>query len=88
MDFDDPDFQGQRAGASGAAWWVKQYPNAIRWPVPEGKDPGDYIKLGGDLKSWVMVGISREGIEAVLLVKEIFAGAEVVGHSNAESPLP
>lgn len=30
-----------------------------------------------------MAGISRERIEAVLLVKEIFEGAEVVDHENA-----
>ncbi len=32
-----------------------------------------------------MAGISREGIEAVLLVKEVFQGAEVVGHENSVS---
>jgi hypothetical protein len=166
MDFDAPDSQGQRAGASGSTWWIKQYPNAIRWPVPEGKDPGDYIKLGGDLKAWIMAGlpastlppkgrapepvgsgpsieidrqeaiepplviegetesghaylvadskrgaqmllgesagtavfhtdevermagICRDGIEGVLLVKEVFEGAEVVEHDNTETSAP
>ena len=46
LDFDE-------AGAVGALWWMEEYPTAVRWPVPEGKDPGDYFALGGDVRQWI-----------------------------------
>lgn len=46
------------AGGKGARWWLAQYPRAKRWPVPEGKDPGDYVRdHGGDLRAWVLAGL-------------------------------
>ena len=40
------------AGASGVPWWEKIYPQAVRWPTPEGKDPGDAFSLGVDIREW------------------------------------
>lgn len=50
LDFD-------KAGAQGWSWWRETYASARRWPVPEGKDPGDYVGLGGDLRGWVRAGL-------------------------------
>ena len=50
LDFDE-------AGARGWSWWRETYPQARRWPVPEGKDPGDAVKLGCDLRQWVRAGL-------------------------------
>ncbi|MDL2226562.1 alpha helicase [Deltaproteobacteria bacterium OttesenSCG-928-M10] len=50
LDYDGP-------GQQGAAWWFKTYPRAIRWPVPEGKDPGEYFALGGDVHEWIKDGL-------------------------------
>jgi DNA primase len=48
------------AGAKGAEWWVDALPNAHRWPVPKGKDPGDYCRdHGGDLRAWVLAGLQK-----------------------------
>lgn len=41
------------AGADGVVWWMNTYAAAVRWPVPEGKDPGDYFGMGGDVRQWL-----------------------------------
>jgi len=50
LDFDE-------AGARGWSWWKATYPQARRWPVPEGKDPGDAVRLGCDLREWILAGL-------------------------------
>lgn len=45
------------AGGKASRWWLETYPAAERWPVPEGKDPGDFRKAGGDVREWVIAGL-------------------------------
>ncbi len=45
------------AGKKAVAWWTAQYPNCHRWPVPNGKDPGDARKMGIDLGQWIRAGL-------------------------------
>lgn len=45
------------AGMNASVWWKKQYPQAERWPVPIGKDPGDAYKAGVDIREWVKAGL-------------------------------
>jgi hypothetical protein len=54
------DADGAGAKESGK-WWRANYPDAERWPVPEGKDPGEEWKLGTNIREWVMAGLP-EGI--------------------------
>lgn len=37
--------------------WRRAFPQAERWPTPEGKDPGDAVKAGVDLAAWIMAGL-------------------------------
>lgn len=47
-----------KAGATAMQWWKEQFPNNCdRWPVPQGKDPGEAYQLGTDLKSWIEAGL-------------------------------
>ena len=55
LDFDDLK-QGHRPGGDGWVWWRANYPHAKRFPVPEGKDPGEAFSLGVDLAQWVLHG--------------------------------
>ncbi|MDR0477681.1 MAG: toprim domain-containing protein [Desulfobulbaceae bacterium] len=41
------------AGLQGWQWWQDHYSQARRWPVPEGKDPGDYAASGNNLADWI-----------------------------------
>jgi hypothetical protein len=53
-------FDYDEAGAGQVGWWRKVYGSKVkRWPVPTGKDPGDYCKAGGDLREWVAVGLGQ-----------------------------
>lgn len=45
------------AGMQAAVWWKKQYPQAERWPVPVGKDPGEAHKQGVDIRQWIIAGL-------------------------------
>jgi len=47
-----------KAGATAMHWWDEQFPeNCERWPVPQGKDPGEAYKLGTDLSVWIRAGL-------------------------------
>ena len=50
LDYDDP-------GADGVDFWERAYPTSLRWPTPEGKDPGDAFKLGVDIREWVAAAL-------------------------------
>ncbi len=50
LDYDEP-------GADGVDFWEKTYPAALRWPTPEGKDPGDACRLGVDIREWVAAAL-------------------------------
>jgi len=45
------------AGAKAVAWWAENFRNQTRWPAVKGKDPGEAIKLGMDLKEWIWAGL-------------------------------
>ena len=44
------------AGKSAFGWWHREFVRAIRWPVPNGKDPSDAHSEGSDIRSWVIAG--------------------------------
>lgn len=46
-----------RAGKSAYEWWKKQYARCVRWPVPEGKDPGEAFAAGVDIREWIRAGL-------------------------------
>lgn len=45
------------AGAAGVEFWEHTYPTSLRWPTPEGKDPGDAYKLGVNIRDWVSAAL-------------------------------
>jgi len=52
-------FDNDDAGAVQSVWWLEHFPLAIRWPVPPagGKDPGDAIGQGLDIRAWALAGL-------------------------------
>ncbi len=46
-----------QAGAKAGGWWKETYPQSQRWPVPEGKDPGEAFAAGIDLRMWILAGL-------------------------------
>ncbi len=51
------DVDDNQAGGKAARWWLQHYPRARRWPVPAGKDPGEFAQGGGDVRAWVRAGL-------------------------------
>jgi hypothetical protein len=45
------------AGAKAYDWWAEQFARCSRWPVPQGKDPGEAVRLGVDLEQWIKAGL-------------------------------
>jgi len=49
------------AGAhSSYNWWLQHFTNAVRWPVPFGKDPTEAYQQGLNLRTWVHAGLEYE----------------------------
>jgi hypothetical protein len=59
----DADGAGEKESGK---WWRENYPDAERWPVPEGKDPGEAWQKGVDIREWVMEGLP-EGLRSAAL---------------------
>ena len=45
------------AGAKAMSWWADHFDRCDRWPVPQGKDPGDAFRMGTDLGRWIKAGL-------------------------------
>ncbi len=51
LDFD-------QAGAKAAEWWNNHFPDiSSLWPVPYGKDAGDALQKGLDIRQWILSGL-------------------------------
>lgn len=60
LDFDGEIRDGKihAPGAKASRWWFDTFPDtARRWPVPQGKDPGEAFAAGVDLRAWVVAGL-------------------------------
>lgn len=60
MDFDGEIRNGKvhAPGAKASRWWEEAFPfTARRWPVPQGKDPGEAYAAGVDIRAWITVGL-------------------------------
>ena len=38
-------------------WWKPKVKNALSWPTPSEKDPGEYMMKGGNLREWIQAGL-------------------------------
>jgi len=48
----------ENPGGQAARWWLEQFRRAVRWPVPAGKDPGEFYQdHDGDIREWVLGGL-------------------------------
>lgn len=57
LDFDGIGSKGSKAVIQSGTWWQTTYPQYKRWPVPAGKDAGEFFQSGGDLRLWIMAGL-------------------------------
>jgi len=65
----------EAGGRESWKWWLQNFPNAKRWPVPRGKDPSEAYQNGLDIRTWIMAGIAPKlesqggGIEEIETVQ-------------------
>ncbi|MBU1040124.1 MAG: hypothetical protein KKF77_03370, partial [Proteobacteria bacterium] len=70
-------------------WWTERYPRAERWPVPQGKDPGDAYHEGCDIAAWVTAGlppVMRLEVYPVATVGPCAVGVVVEGCARLDVP--
>ncbi len=49
-----------QAGATESwQWWKAHYPQWCRWPPVAGKDPGDMLAAGVNIRTWVEAGLTE-----------------------------
>lgn len=54
----------QAGAAESWGWWKKEhYPQAHRWPPVAGKDPGDMLAAGVNLRTWVEAGLIEYDVD-------------------------
>ena len=53
LDFDEAGMKRSRQ------WWMRIYPQAKRWPVPVGKDPGEAYQQKLNLRKWIEAGLKE-----------------------------
>lgn len=51
------DYEESGAGIAGLDWWLDTYSQSMRFPTPEGKDPGNAYELGVDIREWIDGGL-------------------------------
>lgn len=82
LDFDD-------AGGEQQLWWAQRYRRHRRWPVPQGKDPGDAHKAGVDLRAWILAGLPPGLAMRIGAETEAAQAIHEAGrNTQAASPLP
>lgn len=65
LDFGDQG-GGKEAAKRAVKWWADNFPKTnTRWPVPQGKDPGEAYQMGTDLEEWI-----KKGLWPVVLITE------------------
>ncbi len=48
--------------------WERLYPHAIAHPTARGKDIGEFVQLGGDLREWLLSGLPAEFREKLNII--------------------
>ncbi|WP_235896698.1 hypothetical protein [Oceanidesulfovibrio marinus] len=77
---------GDPGEAAAWQWWLPQFPNAERWPVPAGKDPNEARLAGVDLREWVLAGLPTALARSVVLENESGASGCEKTRPGAERP--
>jgi hypothetical protein len=57
LDYDLQADSSKNPGGEAWLWWKNHFPQAERWPVPVGKDPGDAFQAGVNIREWIMAGL-------------------------------
>lgn len=81
------DYEDSGAGIAGMEWWLSTYATCLRWPTPDGKDPGNAYELGVDIREWLDGGLP----DSIRLMEpsgqmDRFSSGTVVFEGEGQSP--
>jgi DNA primase len=76
-----------KAGAKAKTWWEEQFPQAERWPVPVGGDPGEAFQAGIDIRAWVSAGLPRAWFIGQSLLDRKKEGAGAINQDVGDGPV-
>ncbi|MGE4536665.1 MAG: primase-helicase zinc-binding domain-containing protein [Desulfovibrio sp.] len=71
-------------GKADAWCWRRAFPQAERWPTPDGKDPGDAVKAGVNLRAWIEAGLPP--VFTLPPVKKTASSPDVSGTPGPSAP--
>jgi DNA primase len=64
LDADQDENGKPGSGPKAIKTWLKTFRQARFWPVPKGKDPGEYAQNGGNLRTWIEAGLPPQSVSA------------------------
>ena len=73
------------AGRSGWPRWQASFPQAVRWPVIAGKDPGEMFEAGEDVKLWMLAGLPPSLLPDAFTASEPDSAPEPSGQICADA---
>lgn len=77
-----------QAGTGGGKWWAEHWGGKCeRWPVPQGKDPGDYARLGNNLGEWLEKGVTPRVKLEVRAARPQEPANQTTGQTHANAPI-
>ena len=82
----DPGKNGKPGpGPAAVKRWLDRWRQARFWPVPQGKDPGDYAKTGRPLRPWIESGLIPEIKPTITHDHAFIPGSSSTGGKGEES---
>jgi len=78
LDYDD-------AGSKSRKWWDDKFPQHERWPVPDGKDPGEAFQTGKDIKDWINAGLPKAWTSGLSLLGQREGEAKKISVENKKT---
>ncbi len=82
-------FDADQAGELACSWWFRRFGDkARRLAVPLGKDPGEYLLAGGDIRAWVSSGIHAAQPGRALVTPPPLPAAAATAPVPATAPRP
>lgn len=96
LDMGDAKEAAKENGIKAQLFWARHFANNKRWPVPAGKDPGEAVAKGVDLRAWLVAGlppactlfpVKPEGAQQFVFLSSAREGAEVVPAIPGPAPV-
>jgi hypothetical protein len=73
-------------GAMASQWWLRNFRQATRWPVPEGSNVIEAFQAGVNIRDWVQAGLPPAWTMPPMSEKNVIKEEAAQGTINSSSP--